>query len=75
VQVVITDQAMPVMTGSQLAREIRARHPGLPIALATAYAELSSDVDADIPRLAKPYTQAELDGLLRRLSARLERVA
>ena len=71
VQLVITDQAMPGMTGLQLVREIRARHPGLPVALATGYAELPPDADGDIPRLPKPYTQAELAHLLHRLSAAL----
>jgi PAS domain S-box-containing protein len=72
VQVVITDQAMPVMTGLQLVREIRVRRPGLRVALATGYAELPPDAEADIPRLAKPYTQAELARLLRRISAGLD---
>jgi PAS domain S-box-containing protein len=72
VQVVITDHAMPVMTGLQLAREIKARLPGLPVALTTGYAELPPDADGEIPRLAKPYTQSQLAQLLRRLSARPE---
>ncbi len=72
VQAVITDQAMPVMTGLQLACEIRARRPSLPVALATGYAELPPDAGVDIPRLAKPYTQAELGQLLRRLSSKME---
>jgi PAS domain S-box-containing protein len=72
IQVVITDQAMPGMTGLQLAREIKARRPDLPVALATGYAELPPDVERDILRLAKPYTQAELARLVRRLSAQRE---
>jgi CheY-like chemotaxis protein len=35
----ITDQTMPRMTGLQLAAEIRARRPGLPVVLYTGYAE------------------------------------
>jgi PAS domain S-box-containing protein len=72
VQAVITDHAMPVMTGLQLACEIRARRPGLPVALATGYAELPPDTGVDILRIAKPYTQAELGQLLRRLSSKME---
>jgi PAS domain S-box-containing protein len=68
VDVVVTDQAMPVTTGLQLARQIKARRPGLPIALATGFAELPADIDADIPRIRKPYTQAELARLLHYLS-------
>ena len=40
---VITDHAMPVMTGLQLAECIQERYPGLPIILATGYAELPAD--------------------------------
>ena len=41
VDVVITDHAMPAMTGLQLAVCIQDRFPGLPIILATGYAELA----------------------------------
>jgi PAS domain S-box-containing protein len=64
VDLVITDYAMPQMTGLELAREIEARRPGLGIVLATGYAELPPGDGADIPRLAKPYSQAELARLL-----------
>jgi CheY-like chemotaxis protein len=37
---VVTDHAMPHMTGAQLIAENRARAPGMPILLATGYAEL-----------------------------------
>ena len=39
VQVVVTDQTMPKMTGLELARRLRARRPGLPVILYTGYAE------------------------------------
>jgi PAS domain S-box-containing protein len=57
---VLTDQAMPVMTGLQLIAEIRARRPALPAILATGYAELPQGVSASIGRLAKPFTQRTL---------------
>jgi len=61
VDVVLTDHAMPSMTGLQLAEFIQAQFPGLPIILATGYAELPSDPMAlGIPRLAKPCTQLEI---------------
>ena len=60
VDVVVTDQAMPGMTGTQLAAEIRAAWPGLPVVLATGYAELPSDGPLDLPRLDKPYGQDSL---------------
>jgi CheY-like chemotaxis protein len=37
---VITDYAMPMMKGDELARQIKARVPGQPIVLITAYAEM-----------------------------------
>jgi PAS domain S-box-containing protein len=60
VDLLITDQAMPKMTGAQLAETVRARWPDLPIILATGFAELTSGLAADLPRLAKPFTQADL---------------
>jgi PAS domain S-box-containing protein len=68
VDLVITDYAMPQMTGLELAREIEARRPGLGVVLATGYAELPPGDGEDIPRLAKPYSQAELANVLADLS-------
>jgi PAS domain S-box-containing protein len=56
----ITDQAMPQMTGLQLAQAIRAERPALPVILATGYAEIPPGAGADFVRLAKPFTQDEL---------------
>ncbi|MDB5437163.1 MAG: sensor hybrid histidine kinase [Phenylobacterium sp.] len=64
VDLVITDYAMPQMTGLQLAREIEALRPGLCVALATGFAELPPGAGVGMPRLAKPYSQAELARLL-----------
>ena len=50
---VITDHAMPGMTGVQLAQHIRAIKPGLSIVLATGYAERLDA--AGLPLLDKPY--------------------
>jgi CheY-like chemotaxis protein len=60
IELVITDQAMPGMTGLQLIEEIRARRPELPVILATGYAESPQAVNASIVRLAKPFTQRAL---------------
>jgi CheY-like chemotaxis protein len=56
----ITDQGMPGMTGAELIEQVRRHHPGLPIVLATGYAELPPGVTVDVPRLAKPFTQEQL---------------
>ncbi|HEX7881504.1 MAG TPA: PAS domain S-box protein [Afipia sp.] len=60
VDLVITDHAMPKMTGVQLAAAIKAERPGLPIILATGYAELPSGEVADLPKLGKPFRQQDL---------------
>ena len=60
VDLVITDHAMPRMTGAQLAAAIKAERPGLPVILATGYAELPPGVDANLPKLGKPFRQQEL---------------
>ena len=66
IDLAITDQAMPVMTGLQLIGEMRARRPALPVILATGYAELPQGVNASIGRLAKPFTQHALAEALAR---------
>ena len=60
IDVVITDQAMPVMTGLQLIEILRARRPGLPVILATGFAELPPRLSPSIGRLSKPFTQRAL---------------
>ncbi len=64
---VITDHAMPGMTGTDLAVSLRARHPLLPILLASGYQELEGDPPLDLPRLSKPYNQARLSTEIARL--------
>jgi signal transduction histidine kinase/CheY-like chemotaxis protein len=63
----ITDHAMPGMTGIELAREARRQRPQLPILLATGFAELEGGKVVDVARLAKPYTQAQLATEIARL--------
>ncbi len=60
VDLVIADQAMPNMTGTELARLIRQDWPHLPIVLATGYGDLPNSEDPGLPRLSKPYRQEEL---------------
>ena len=60
IDMMITDYAMPGMTGLQLAEEARALRPGLPILLATGYADLPTRAKFELPRLSKPYQQTQL---------------
>jgi CheY-like chemotaxis protein len=62
--IVITDQAMPDMTGIDLARNIRRAWPTLPIILASGYPNLPASEQLALPRLAKPFQPAELLALL-----------
>lgn len=60
IDLMITDFAMPGMTGAQLIETVRAKFPELPILLATGYAELLDGKLSDIPKIGKPYTQPQL---------------
>jgi CheY-like chemotaxis protein len=57
---VITDQAMPKMTGAELIETIRRQQPDLPVILATAYAELPAGVMLSVPKVTKPFLQEHL---------------
>ncbi|WP_328278291.1 hybrid sensor histidine kinase/response regulator [Sphingobium sp.] len=59
VDLVVTDHAMPGMTGAQLADAIEALRPGLPVIIITGFAELPPHATRR-PRLDKPFRQAEL---------------
>jgi signal transduction histidine kinase len=56
----ITDHAMPRMTGSELASQTRMHFPEMRMILATGYAEMPLGVRVDLPRLSKPFSQGEL---------------
>jgi len=58
--VIISDHAMPAMTGSQFAQRAKKLRPELPIIIASGYADLPGNLEFDLPRLKKPFTQADL---------------
>lgn len=61
VDIVITDHAMPNMTGLQLVQILHERYPGVPIILSTGFAELPGDpAKLGILKLAKPCTQHDI---------------
>jgi len=61
VDVIISDHAMPGMTGLELGRQVRARFPAIPFILATGYAELpAAPEEVAFTKLSKPCTQRDL---------------
>ncbi|KRE20867.1 histidine kinase [Bosea sp. Root483D1] len=60
IDLLITDHAMPQMTGAQLIAVVTERWPALPIILATGYADLPAGAGAGVLRLSKPFWQADL---------------
>jgi CheY-like chemotaxis protein len=60
VDLLITDHAMPGMSGIELAEAVRQKRPSLPVILATGYGDLPGGKTTDLPRLPKPYLQAQL---------------
>ena len=73
VDVVVTDYMMPGMNGGALARRIAKSHPHIPILLITGYTGPTDDV-LHLPRLAKPFGQAEMAAALAGLFAGDENV-
>ncbi len=69
IDLIVTDQAMPQMTGSQLADIVRARWPHIPIILATGYSELPPEARGDLLRLSKPFGEGQLEEIVRRAMA------
>lgn len=68
--VLITDHLMPGMSGADLARRLKRSHPALPVLIVSGYAD-EDGIDADIPRLTKPFRNAELEISLSTLTAPL----
>jgi len=66
IDVVITDYAMPGLNGARLAEKMRRIRPGLPVAIATGFADVPDDISS-LPRLSKPYRQEDLSSLIVRL--------
>jgi CheY-like chemotaxis protein/two-component sensor histidine kinase len=67
--IVVTDHLMPGLSGTELAAALRARHPGLPVLIVSGYADLEG-LPPDLPRLTKPFRQADLAACIARLRGR-----
>jgi PAS domain S-box-containing protein len=66
VDLLITDHAMPNMTGAELVATVQKISPSLPIVLASGYAELPLGLVTGLTRLPKPFTQHELANAISR---------
>lgn len=55
----VTDHLMPGMSGTELARTLQRERPATKILVVSGYAE-SEGIDPDLPRLTKPFRNAEL---------------
>jgi CheY-like chemotaxis protein len=58
IDLVVTDQAMPKMTGTELAKVIRSEGPDIPVLLATGYADMGPRDEIGLTKLTKPYCRA-----------------
>jgi CheY-like chemotaxis protein len=61
--VLITDHLMPGKSGTELAREVLLRLPETRVLIVSGYAD-SDGVDPDLPRLVKPFRQADLAAII-----------
>jgi PAS domain S-box-containing protein len=58
--VVVSDYAMPGMTGAQFAERALQIRPEMPIIIATGFAELGDAAERGLVRLQKPFSQRDL---------------
>jgi PAS domain S-box-containing protein len=61
IELLITDHSMPGMTGAELAEILKEKSAGIPIIIATGFAELPNGIANNLTRLAKPFSQGELE--------------
>jgi signal transduction histidine kinase/CheY-like chemotaxis protein len=59
IDLLVSDHLMPGMSGADLLREARSLRPGLPTLLMTGYTNLIQGPAVELPRLAKPFRQAD----------------
>jgi PAS domain S-box-containing protein len=65
-QILVTDHLMPGMTGVELAYTVRQRNPSVRLLVISGFAQ-AEGLAPDLPRLTKPFRQAELSAKLSEL--------
>jgi signal transduction histidine kinase/ActR/RegA family two-component response regulator len=66
VDAVVTDYKMPRIDGAELSRRVNLARPGVPILIITGYSGTTEDI-LELPRLSKPFTQADIASALAEL--------
>ncbi|MBO9516805.1 MAG: PAS domain S-box protein [Porphyrobacter sp.] len=56
----VTDYAMPNMSGGELVEKAREIRPDLKVIVVSGFADLPDGEELDLPRLSKPFTEGEL---------------
>ncbi|HMK67923.1 MAG TPA: response regulator [Stellaceae bacterium] len=64
IDLILSDHAMPGMTGVELAKHAQQLAPGIPIILATGYTEDLDEAGRSLTRLSKPYRQSAIAALI-----------
>ncbi len=68
IDLLVTDHLMPGMTGADLARIVLERSPGTAVLVVSGFAD-TDEIAPDLPRLAKPFRQADLAASIAALAA------
>ncbi|GGE88305.1 response regulator [Sphingomonas prati] len=66
----VTDYAMPGMSGMELARQVRASWPDIAVLLVTGFAEVGADA-ADVTVITKPFSRGDLQRWLCEATAKV----
>lgn len=65
----ITDQAMPGMTGAELAHAVREQLPGLPVLICSGYGDMPEEAPQGCRQIGKPIDPLVLETRLREMVA------
>ena len=68
IDLLITDHLMPGMTGADLCDVVRERWPDISVLIVSGYAD-TDEIGCDLPRLSKPFRQAELAASIQQIGA------
>jgi CheY-like chemotaxis protein len=71
IDLVITDQAMPNMTGTELVAALDEIRPGMPAVIASGYGEGTDTPGRPVERLGKPFDQRQLEQSIARAMKQL----